>query len=121
MATTSRKRVRYMFDINFTSAEEKEAFMARLKRIRQRLTPAGAPLVDNRELMSRLFDAVDEEATQPSSASTLADEPVTKSFLPNGGEEIHSNSRRTSTLCDVYVGIYTGDGSPDQQQLLIHR
>ena len=106
-----------MFDVNFTSAEKKDAFTARLKRIRQRLTPAGAPLIDNRELMSQLFDAV-EEATQPSLSNFVA-EPVIKSFLPNGGEKIHWEDCCTPILCGVHVGIYTGDSSPDQQQLFV--
>ena len=71
-----------MFDVNFTSVEEKEAFMARLKRVRQRLTPRGRPLVDNRELMSMLFDEVETEATQ----APTTEQAVTKSFLHNAGK-----------------------------------
>ena len=45
--------------------EEKEAFMTRLKRIIQYLTPPAGPLTNNRKLMTMLFDKVEIEATPP--------------------------------------------------------
>ena len=82
MASSSRKRVRYTFDIHFGNAEEKEAFLHRLKAVRERLTPVGCPPLDNCRLMCALLDAF-EETTPP---SNFAAEPATKSFLPNNGK-----------------------------------
>ncbi len=56
MATTSsRKRVRYTFDIYFLDQVEKEAFQQRLKNIRELLTPAGRPPLDNLSLINTLL------------------------------------------------------------------
>ena len=91
METNPRKRVRYMFDVSFSTVDKKVAFMDRLARIRKHLTPPGRPLVENRELMSMLFDKVETEATH--------EQATTKTFLRNGGEEI-SNQRRSGTCTD---------------------
>ena len=40
---SSRKRVRYSFDVHFVRIEEKEAFLEKCKTVHQRLTPAGSP------------------------------------------------------------------------------
>ena len=76
-SSSHRKRVRYTFDIQFTSQEE-----TRLKRLRERLTPTGSPLlIDNHPLMTSCLDAIDRETTIPA----IVDEstPVTKSFMRN--------------------------------------
>ena len=39
----SRKRVRYTFDVHFGSQEEKVAFVCRLKRVRELLSPEDGP------------------------------------------------------------------------------
>ena len=39
----SRKRVRYTFDVHFGSQEEKAAFVCRLKRVRELLSPEDGP------------------------------------------------------------------------------
>ena len=49
---TSRKRVRYTFDVHFLTTEEKDAFVQRLNNVRRLLTSAGSPLLDNFSLMS---------------------------------------------------------------------
>jgi len=81
-----RKRVRYTFDVHFTSAEEKDTFLARLKRVRERLTPPGRPSVDNRQLMSALFDSVEGDGTRPVQLSSTRADVVAKSFLRSGGK-----------------------------------
>ena len=95
---TSRKRVRYMLDINFSTVEEKDAFTQRLKDVRKRLTPEGSSSLDNCTLMLAMFDAVEREAAQaqdlPSIEMEPMDEqeastdyvPLTKSFQRNSGK-----------------------------------
>lgn len=79
-STASRKRVRYTLDVHFSSQEEKEAFVRRLKSVRELLTPAGCPPMDNHGLMSALFDAVEESSPQH-------DERVESNcFLSNSGK-----------------------------------
>ena len=39
----SRKRVRYTFDVHFSSQEEKAVFVCRLKRVRELLSPEDGP------------------------------------------------------------------------------
>ena len=41
-----RKRARYTFDIHFGSQEEKVAFVCRLKRVRELLSPEDGPLLE---------------------------------------------------------------------------
>ena len=79
---SSRKRVRYTFDVHFGNLEEKEAFLQRLQSVRQLLTPAGSPSLDNCSLFNALCDAV-EGTPQPSDPSA---EPSTKSFMRNSGK-----------------------------------
>ena len=84
MSSSHRKRVRYTFDIQFTSQEEKETFQRRLKSIRERLTPTGSPsLIDNHSLMTSCLDAIDRETTV--SATVDESTPVTKSLMRNSG------------------------------------
>ena len=82
---SSRKRVRYSFDVHFLSSEEREAFQQRLKEVRQRLTPPGSSPIDNCSLMLALFDAVEGDQPQPSQHGAQQ-QPTRKSFLQNGGE-----------------------------------
>ena len=56
MATSSRKRIRYSFDIHFCSLEEKDSFLLKLKVARKKLTQEGSPLLDNYSLFSTLLD-----------------------------------------------------------------
>ena len=85
---SSRKRVRFTFDMKFVSHEEKEAFLQRLKNVRQLLTPEGAPSLDNTSLFNALCDAA-EAGSHPTSdphdgnagpASTMM------SFMRNSGK-----------------------------------
>ena len=70
MATRSLK---HSLDVYFRSSSDKDAFMARLKRIRERLTPPGKKLLSYQDLMLRMFDAVEAstgEATQATDAAS---------------------------------------------------
>ena len=61
---SSRKRVRYNFDVAFGTQEEKDAFMDRLRRVCQLLTPPQCPTVDNNHSFCAMFDAVEREVQQ---------------------------------------------------------
>ena len=64
---TSRKRVRYTMDVHFVDEEEKQAFLGRLKHVRELLKPSGSPLLDNFSLLSTLCASVegDPDYSQP--------------------------------------------------------
>lgn len=79
-----KPRIRYMMDINFDSLDEKEAFIDRLKRVRLHLSPSGAPTLNNRELMDLMLDLAEKEEVAES-VSDMAEQPVSKTFLQNGG------------------------------------
>ena len=85
MASRS-KRPRYSFDICFVNDDEKASFRKRLEGIRQRLTPANCPSIDNHTLMCAMMDAL-EEAHQSDSnnGGETVTEPSTTSFLRNSG------------------------------------
>ena len=83
MATSRKKRVRFTLDLNFTSDAEKDAFCGRLSAARDQITPSGSHTLNNRELLSALFDLVDKHShsTQPSVQCAS-----TGSFLKNAGK-----------------------------------
>ena len=79
-STGSRKRVRYTLDVHFSSQEEKETFVRRLKSVRDLLTPAGCSPMDNHGLMSAMFDAVE--------GCSIQDERTDSNcFLSNSGKD----------------------------------
>ena len=83
MATGRKRPPRYTFDVHFTSEEEKQAFTARLKSVRELLTPAGSRPIDNCSLFNAFFDAV-EGASQSTSESS--NEQSVKSFMRSNGK-----------------------------------
>ena len=87
----SRKHVRYNFDVTFGTQEEKDAFLDRLKTVRQLLTPPDCPTVDNNRLFKAMFDAVKENHQQEPSIGSNVNERSTKSFLHNNGKNYNSN------------------------------
>ena len=84
MASSSRKRVRLMIDVNFGSLEDKGAFVRRLQSVRERLTPAGSAPIDNSGLMCAMLDAVEQLAPQPSTPGSV--EPAVASFMRSSGK-----------------------------------
>lgn len=86
MASSSRKRVRFTFDMKFVSHEEKEAFQQRLNNVRKLLTPAGAPSLDNTSLFNALCDVVETGSHQTSDPLSANAGPTTMSFMRNSGK-----------------------------------
>ena len=84
MATSRKKRVprRVRFTLDLSDAE-KDAFCGRLSAVRDQITPSGLHTLNNRELLSALFDLVDKHShsTQPSVQCAS-----TGSFLKNTGK-----------------------------------
>ena len=76
--------MRYTLDVHFTSAEEKEAVIYRLRHVRELFSPEGGPTVDNCTLMTALFDAVSKEDDVP--VLETGTEPTVRSFLRNSGK-----------------------------------
>ncbi len=88
MATSSRKRIRYSFDIHFCSLEEKDRFLLKLKVARKKLTQEGSPLLDNYILFSTLLD------------KEVADLMPPHSVMKNSGK--YCSLFRTGQLCLSY-------------------
>ena len=86
MAPTSRKRVRYTFDVYFTNEEQKESFKERLKIVRRLLTPPGCMSLDNFGLMESMFDIVEREVQEENMDSTSSEEQHLKSFMRDSGK-----------------------------------
>ena len=86
MATSSRKRVRYTFDVHFVDQEEKKVFVERLKKGREQLSPPGSPSLDNFSVMNTLFSFVEADCgSQPSPAASSA--TAVQSFMRNSGKQ----------------------------------
>ena len=83
----SRKRVRYTFDMPFSSQEEKAAFVCRLKRIRELLSPEDGPPLDNCMMMNMFFDTALKEDNLSTPESNV--EPSVHSLLRNNGEHVY--------------------------------
>ena len=60
---------RHTFDVYFKDTMEKDAFMVRLKSIRERLTPRGQTQLSYHDLMLAMFDVVEWQATPPTTAA----------------------------------------------------
>ena len=87
MASGRKRPPRYSFDIHFVSEEEKEVFLARLKSVRQLLTPAESCPIDNCSLLNVLFDAAEGRASQPTSQNESGSIPSgLKSFVRDNGK-----------------------------------
>ena len=56
--------IKHSLDVYFRSSTEKDAFIAKLQRIREHWTPPGKKLITYQDLLLRMLDAVEEEATQ---------------------------------------------------------
>ena len=115
---TSRKRVRYTFDVHFLTTEEKDVFVQRLNNVRRLLTSAGSPLLDNFSLMSAFCDAVEGDSSS-SQTSTSSVCPAVKSFMSNSGK--HCTAITMSIIVipansELIIGIYKDKTpSPDNQ------
>lgn len=102
MASSSRKRKRerYSFDLSFATLEEKEAFLKRLQNVRKLMTPAGASLLVNQDLVYALLDLAESGSHPTSDPHSANAGPATKSFMRNGG-------------------IYTDGASSEEQSFFI--
>ena len=56
-------------DMYFKDSVDKDAFMLWLKSIRERLTPPGETLLSYHDLMLSMFDVVERQATQVTTAA----------------------------------------------------
>ena len=90
MASSSRKRKRerYGFDLSFATLEEKEAFLQRLQNVRRLMTPAGAPLLENQNLVYALLDLAESGSHPTPDPHGHSDNagPATRSFMCNSGK-----------------------------------
>ena len=117
---TSRKRVRYTFDVQFLTTEEKDVFVQRLNNVGRLLTSAGSPLLDNFSLMSAFCDAVEgDSSSSQMSASSVC--PTVKSFMSNSGKHCTATTMSQSIIVipaksELIIGIYKDETpSPDNQ------
>ena len=74
-----------MLNLNFTSQEEKDAFVARWKRVKQSLSPEGSTAtIDHVSMLSAIMDLV--EGRSRSSPQQAAAAASSQSFLRNSGK-----------------------------------
>ena len=87
MVSCSRKhkRKRYSFDLSFTTLEEK-AFLQRLQNIRKLMTPVGAPLLVNQDLVYALPDLAETGSHPTPDPHSASAGPATTSFMCNNGK-----------------------------------
>lgn len=86
MASEQRKRIRYTFDVSFTSQQQKDDFKARLSSVRDLLSPQGGSNLDNLSLMTVLFALA--EAHHGRRRVTMETPSHSHFFLPNSGMEL---------------------------------
>ena len=81
MAASGRKRVRFTVDVALPSETARTAFKDRLSSVRDLLSPAGGPKLDNLGLMSALLDLAEFSRTSSSAGAHSSVGPG-GSFLP---------------------------------------
>ena len=83
-----RKRMRLTLDVTFPSEESKEAFLVRLGKVRDAMTPAGAAKLDNYSLLSGLFSlAENQPSTTQCHSGELSHPPLgSTTMLQSAGE-----------------------------------
>ena len=94
---SSRKCVRYNFDVAFGTQEEKDAFMDKLRKVHQLLTPPECPTIDNK-LFCALFDAVEEVHQQDPSDIIIE----------------HSTNMVVSCVCRYCIFMFLLEGGADR-------
>ena len=103
-----------MIDLNFTSQEEKDAFVGRLQRVEQSLRPEGSARMDNISKFSALMDLV--ECGSKSSPQQAAAAASSQSFLSNSGKcTCTCTTDHTNSGILLCVGIYTDDVSSQKK------
>ena len=80
---SGRKRVRFTVDVALPSETARTAFKDRLSSVRDLLSPAGGPKLDNLALMTALLDLAESRSSV--SAYTSQSVAQTGSFLPYSG------------------------------------
>ena len=105
-------------DLNFTSQEEKDAFVGRLQRVKQSLRPEGSARMDNISKFSVLMDMVEwGSRSSPQQAAAAASSQF---FLSNSGKcTCPCTTDHTNSGLLLCVGIYTGDVSSKEVGLFV--
>ena len=110
MASFSKKRKtsgeRYSFDLSFADQEEKDAFLQRLKNVRKLLTPAGAPLLENQNLVYALLDLAEAGSHPTPDPHSANAGPATRSFMRNSGKFIIWKSYGMKVPCTAVNTSY---------------
>ena len=79
--TMASRLPRHTFDLYFQSSVEKTGVLDRLKKVRERLTPPGKPLLSHHEFMLAMFDVVQMHTPEPATDSSAP----SSTMLRNGG------------------------------------
>ena len=82
-SSRKRKRERYGFDLSFATLEEKEAFLQRLQNVRKLMTPAGAPLLENQNLVYALLDLAESGSHPTPDPHSNNAAPAIRFFMHN--------------------------------------
>ena len=76
--------VKHTISLYFRDSSDKDAFIHRVKRVRERLTPPGESMLSYHDLMLSMLDAIERQSTQ----ETVAAE--TSSMLRSNGKWLFS-------------------------------
>ena len=79
--TMASRLPRHTFNLYFQSSVEKTGFLDRLRKVRERLTPLGKPLLSHHEFMLAMFDVVEMHTPEPATDSSTP----SSTMLRNGG------------------------------------
>ena len=128
---------RFTLDVRFPNEEEKQAFVARLSAVRDLYSPGGGEKIRNYELLSQLFSLA-ESTPRPHSAACPQPSNMI-SVLSSSGKSLRllvliTTAGKAMKCTYVYtsrytwiryihlftfVGVYVGDTSPGDQDLLL--
>ena len=72
--------------LSYPNQEEKEVFLQRLQNVSKLLTPAGAPLLENQNLVYALLDLAEAGSHLTPDPHSANAGPATKSFMRNSGK-----------------------------------
>ena len=93
-------------DLSFADQEEKDAFLQRLKNVRKLLTPAGAPLLENQNLVYALLDLAEAGSHPTPDPHSANAGPATRSFMRNSGKFIIWKSYGIKVPCTAVNTSY---------------
>ena len=104
----SRKGVQYHMELNFANDDAKLGFLSRMERAKRQLASRGSPPLDNREVISRLLDRLDEMAPPQAEGLTSASSGDTQNRASHAVPMLEHSGTYTlfNIMEDKYIGLH---------------